>query len=320
MPSPPLDDTPDRQALQWLIALQEQPDDPGLHQRFEQWRRQSPDNETAWRDLAGLDGLIVAAHALSSAPRPATPQPTPRPRGGPRRAPIGVALGLALAASAAMLVLAPALKLRWQADVLTGTAEIRHVTLADGSRVTVAPGSAITVSMDAGQRLVELLHGEAFFEVRRDPSRPFTARSDDSSARVLGTAFNLRRHDRGAEISVAEGTVQVSRGERTHRLTAGDWIDTAEPDLAAHGKLPAELVAPWRHGQLVVKDRKLAEVVDILRRYHAGTIVLHGAGLKERRVTGIYDLRAPDDALAALVAPLGGRVIHLAPWLLVVSG
>lgn len=311
--SPPREDCPERQALHWLVARQENPGDAQMHRRFQTWLDQAESHRRAWDELTGLDALIVQAHGRVPA-RHAVPRSAARrnvlARGG---------AALALAACLVLAVL-PSLSLRWRADVITGTGEIRQVSLDDGSRVTLAPDSAIAIAHGAAARDVTLLRGEAFFEVARDPARPFTAHAGDSAARVLGTAFNLSRHGDGATVAVAEGLVQVSRGERTHRLGAGDWVDTNAADLAAHGSVPVALVAPWRHGQLAVRDGKVAEVVEVLRRYHHGAILLHGSALADRRVTGSYDPSSPEQALTALVAPLGGRVIRLTPWLLVVSG
>ncbi|MBI2239643.1 MAG: FecR domain-containing protein [Magnetospirillum gryphiswaldense] len=305
---PPLPDsvTPDRQALHWLLALQEHPDDDGLKARFAQWLGESPAHQQAWGALAGVDSLITTAERQ----RPVRPSPPwPRPLAVP---------ALALAACL-VLALLPMVQFHWRADSVTATGEVRTVTLADGSQVILAPDSAIAVSMTDTQRIVDLLRGEAFFQVRRDPDRPFTARAGDSSARVLGTAFNVRRQADSAEISVAEGSVLVSRGESSHRLVAGEWVSTAHADLADHGTVAVELVGPWRYGQLVVKDQRLADVVDILRRYQSGAILIRGDKLADRRVTGLYDLDRPADTLAALLAPLGGRVVHVTPWLTVVT-
>ncbi len=308
MHSRPDAETPDRQALHWLLALQEHPGDDALKDRFQHWRRQSPAHESAWRDLAGLDAMIVAAERRATAVRRRPHSRWQRP------------LAVAAFAMAACLLLAlwPSLQIRWRADAVTATAEIKTLTLSDGSRVTLAPDTALAVTLSPNGRQVELLRGEAFFQVSRDPDRPFTVLAGEASARVLGTAFNMRRHADTTEVSVAEGSVLVSRGSRHHRLTAGEWIDTAQPDLDVFGTVATELVAPWRHGQLVVKDRKLGEVVDILRDYQTGIIVLQGDKLAERRVTGLYDLNRPTDTLAALVAPWGARVVQVTPWLTLV--
>ena len=305
-----VDTPPDREALHWLIALQEAPGDTVLRDHFRAWLQASPTHADAWRDLNRVDDLIGQALSAAEAAPP------------PRRARPVTAMAMTAFALAACLLLAfvPMLQAGLQADHRTTTAEMRRIVLADGSRVMLAPDSAITVSLGEGKRAVALLRGEAFFEVQRDPARPFTVVAGDSSVRVVGTAFNVRRLAAGAEVAVAQGAVQVSRADTHVDLRPGDSIDTSQGQHGIRSTLPTELVAPWRHGQLVVKDRSVADVVDTLRRYHDGVIMLHGSTLAERRITGIF---TPDDAeaaLTALVAPLGGSVIRVTPWFVLVIG
>lgn len=299
--------TPDQEALQWLLALQEAPDDLVLRDRFRVWQMAAPAHAEAWRDLNRLDDLIGQAF---TAPQVVEPSRRPRPV---------VAVAFALAACL-LLAFVPMLQTRLQADYRTGIAEMRQVGLGDGTLVTLAPDTALTVSMEAETRAVSVLRGEAFFQVSRDPSRPFTVFAGDSSARVLGTAFNVRRLAVGAEVTVAEGLVQVTRAHTQARLEPGDGIDTSQGEHGVRTTLPAQLVAPWRQGQLVIKDRPIGDVVDTLRRYHGGIIVLQGSALAERRITGIFNPDDAEAALTALVAPQGGSVIRITPWFLLVTG
>ena len=303
-----VDNTPDREALHWLIALQEAPGDTVLRDRFRAWLQASPAHAEAWRDLNRVDDLI--GQALSTA------KAAPSPR---RSRSVTVKAAFALAVCL-LLALVPMLQVGLQADHRTTTAEMRRIALADGSWVMLAPDSAITVSLVEDKRVVTLLRGEAFFDVQRDPAHPFTVVAGDSSVRVLGTAFNVRRLQSGAEVAVAQGAVQVSRADIHVDLRPGDRIDTSQGQHGIRSTIPTELVAPWRQGQLVVKDRTVADVVDTLRRYHDGVIMLHGSALAGRRITGIFTPDDPEAALTALVAPLGGSVMRVTPWFLLVIG
>lgn len=303
-----VDNSPDREALHWLIAMQEAPDDVALRDRFRVWVQASPAHAEAWGDLNRVDDLI--GRALSSA-KPAMP---------PHRVRQPVVVTVFALAACLLLAFLPLVQARWQADYRTATGAMRQISLADGSRVMLAPDSAVSVSLGADQRRVVLLQGEAFFDVQRDPARPFTVFAGDSSIRVLGTAFNVRRLQSGAEVAVAQGVVQVSRADTHVDLRPGDSIDTSQGQYGIRSTLPTELVAPWRQGQLVVKDRTIADVVDTLRRYHEGVIMLHGSALAERRITGIFTPDDPEAALTALVAPLGGSVIRVTPWFVLVTG
>lgn len=94
---------------------------------------------------------------------------------------------------------------------------IRRQMLPDGSVVWLKPDTRITypVEFDLCSRKVSML-GEAFFEVTRDVSRPFTVYSGEIVTRVLGTSFNIKAYDDGsaAEVSVFTGQVAVSLPQR----------------------------------------------------------------------------------------------------------
>lgn len=84
----------------------------------------------------------------------------------------------------------------------------RRLTLKDGSVVTLQPGSEITMREGFGRKVRRVhLRGEAFFDVVRDPARPFIVNSGEVTTHVLGTSFNVRAYDSDPEI-----TVSVKRG------------------------------------------------------------------------------------------------------------
>jgi transmembrane sensor len=71
---------------------------------------------------------------------------------------------------------------------------------------------------------------------------------------------------------------------------------------------------------LVAIDRPVADVVEELRAYYRGRIVLMDTALAAKRVTGVYDLRNPAAGLRALAAAHGAKVTELTDWILVLSG
>lgn len=87
----------------------------------------------------------------------------------------------------------------------------QRLALPDGSEVTLHPSSEIFLSPDFGESTRELrLTGEAFFDVKRDPHKPFVVYSNEVTTRVLGTSFNIKAYARDKEITVAVRTGRVS--------------------------------------------------------------------------------------------------------------
>lgn len=84
--------------------------------------------------------------------------------------------------------------------------------LSDGSRVELEPGGRISFPRHflPGKREVHL-SGKAFFDIARDPLRPFYVYSRKVATRVLGTSFfvNAPPHGGKVEVKVVTGKVSV---------------------------------------------------------------------------------------------------------------
>ena len=317
-------DTPTT-ASDWLIALGEQPANDELRTRFEAWLAASPDHRHDWRDITR------AAQALGQAEpvhRHQWGEFVHRRRAERERASRRVgrrrwAVVAALAAAACLaFVFGGNLMLRMEADHMTATAEQRRLQLADGTVVLLAPESAIDVAYDNDARRVRLLKGRAYFEVAAD-RRPFAVQARDVEARDVGTAFDVGLDARTVDVGVREGIVDVSAARVpeaiAERLEAGDWVRVATTGQVERGRLPSDQVASWMQGQLVVKNRPVGEVVDALRPYFDGLVVLRGAALAEQPLTGVYNLSDPVEALRAVSRAQGASMHRISPWLIVIS-
>lgn len=296
-----------REAADWMILLQEQPDDDAVQAEFRRWRRE-PACDAAWRELDHVGDLIRQAGALASV-RPI--------RFARRRTTI---LPAAIAACFVALFAGWAFLPLAFADVTTGTGQMRVLRLADGSRLTLAPRSAI--ALDGRSRQVRLLSGTAFFEVRHDAAHPFRVLAGEAEATDLGTSFEVRRDDEGVHIAVREGRVHAACHDGA--IASFDLIpgDRAAIDCVA-GRSRASTSAPsamasWTQGQLVVTDRPLRDVVAALRPWHHGLLLARGAGMA-RHVTGVYDLRHTDQALTAMRRAHGVTVRQITPWITIVT-
>jgi transmembrane sensor len=322
-----------REATEWLIALRENPADQALQRRFEAWRAASALNEAAWASTTALSDLAGDVG------------PMYREKWGPfvaerrRRAPEAALVGFrgtiagvrrrwilagvsAVSAAAIALAVVPPAIVRLYSDHATATAEVRRIDLDDGSVVILAPASAISVSLPAGgEREVRLLEGEAFFQVKPDATHPFHVVAGSVRTTVVGTSFDVRRDSKGVAVSVEEGVVQVASAisGASERLAVGDTVRMSWAGLAQRASESPQLMAGWKRGQLHAQDRSVQEAVDQLRRSYAGTIVLLDASLGERRITGVYNLADPEEALRGIARAHGAKVRRVTPWILIVS-
>lgn len=94
------------------------------------------------------------------------------------------------------------------------SAFVKKILLSDGSRVTLDPGAALFYPKEfEREKRVVYLKGNGFFNITKDPERPFLVYTDNILTKVLGTSFKIvRDHTRGfVEVSVATGKVLVEK-------------------------------------------------------------------------------------------------------------
>ena len=86
----------------------------------------------------------------------------------------------------------------------------RKVILQDGSTVTLEPGSEVRYNKKFISRREVYLSGDAFFDVKKDPSYPFYVYANEITTKVLGTSFRVKANQGEKEIVVAVKTGKVS--------------------------------------------------------------------------------------------------------------
>lgn len=93
----------------------------------------------------------------------------------------------------------------------------KEIKLPDSSTVILAPHSTLSYSSDFGKNQRETqLDGEAFFDIKRNVSLPFSVQGGEANVKVLGTSFSVNtRNAEAIEIKVSSGKVLVSDGEHT---------------------------------------------------------------------------------------------------------
>lgn len=331
----------DDEAVEWVILLREDPADDDMRARFDAWLSASPLNSSAWAaaahayDRAGDVRPVFSRPVRSAEVTPILPAGTAgyaRSRRPPyrnslhtvqRRLPRRRILMAAVTAALLLIAVGPSIALRAQADHLTGMAEIKSLKLDDGSSASLAPASAIAVTYTSNRREVRLLKGEAWFDVRHDPSRPFYVNAQGITTTVLGTSFTVRLYGDGATTQVARGSVRVAYGNAappvSEQLRPGESLRVTFAGNIQRGKRPIGQIAAWRNGQIVVRNRPATEVIDALRPWYAGMIVVRGNSFSSLRVTGVYNAADPVEALKGLTQAYGGSVSTITPWIIVIS-
>lgn len=300
------------EATEWLIRVRERPDDPDLRSAFEEWILRSPAHRREWeRTCRAWRVLGEARKPASSASRQRKTATVPRTYGVAAIAGAGLCLAI---------LFAPSLLIRMRADFTTTTGVSQAITLEDGSRVLLAPDSALASQFSGAKRGVVLLKGEAFFDVAHDRNKPFVVEGGGLNIEVLGTAFDVKLDSNQSEVALARGSIKASASASIETLVPGDVLELDHNSQSVtKTRIPVEDIGSWRDGRLYVVDAPIGSVVAQIQRYHSAWISIPDRALATQRVTGIYDLTTPDEALRALVDPYGGKVRKMADLVRVIS-
>ncbi|MCR8933034.1 MULTISPECIES: FecR family protein [unclassified Pseudomonas] len=299
-------------ALAWLSLLHDRPS-TGDQLTFSQWLRADPAHAQAYAQAQVLWELSEGPAQTLADEEALALQGYLEAMDRPRRSPVLRWSGVF--AMAACLLLMVSLGTGWQAqrwlddlgaDFVSAPGEIRTVTLADQSQVTLDADSAIAVDFSHGERHVQLRRGAGFFSVSHTGA-PFVVAAENGEARVLGTQFEVRLQPQGAQVTVLSGRVGVtaSRDGEQQILTAGQQVAYGEGAAEKLHAVDSEAQLAWRQGWLTYYKSTLAEVVEDLRRYYPGRIVLLNDELAARKVSGSFPSKDPQAVLNSLQGVLG---------------
>jgi transmembrane sensor len=166
----------------------------------------------------------------------------------------------------------------------TAVAQIKEIHLEDGTIIALSGKSRMAAWSTENERHVELFEGQAFFEVAKNPDKPFYVKTGDTMIRVVGTQFDVNRTSSRVSIAVLEGIVKVSgilndskTAAETQSITVTKGLQVSRD--AAGVFTPVESVdekniANWRIGRLVYNNARLCDVIDDVNRYSENKVLL----------------------------------------------
>lgn len=261
-------------------------------------RSVAPQRRRAWSWIA--TGIAVpaaiAAVAFISLPKGGDPQ-----LAGPAPQTVAVETFEAPAPQQSATVVANASAARSTYETALG--EQRTETLPDGSLVKLNTATKVALAYVAAERRVEILHGEAHFEVQKDKSRPFVVVAGGRRIRAVGTAFNVRMESDGRlAVTVTEGRILVSATPPNAAGSPGApaaiqrQVDAGE-ELLADGEawqvkpLPPEVLSSqlaWQRGMLVFDGEPLDVALAEVARYTPVKFLIRDVAISKMRVGGFY--------------------------------
>lgn len=148
------------------------------------------------------------------------------------------------------------------------------LVLADGSKIWVNSESSITypTSFSGKERVVEIT-GEVYFEVAKNPSKPFKVKvkDKDMTVEVLGTHFNVNAYGDEGDIktTLLEGSVKISANKKTKLLVPGQQSTLgSNGDLQVTNDVDVDEVVAWKNGVFAFKKQGLDAIMRQVSRWY----------------------------------------------------
>lgn len=161
-----------------------------------------------------------------------------------------------------------------------------HVVLEDGTRVWLNADSRLRypVVFSEKERRV-FLEGEAYFEVKRNPVRPFYVESRGQVVKVLGTTFDVSAYpeEEAVYTTLYRGSVGIEGGRdgRLLVLVPGEQAElvVGSGEVVVR-KVDVSQVTSWRSGIFVFEEQTLERIMLKLARWYNVTVFYRDEGVK----------------------------------------
>ena len=155
------------------------------------------------------------------------------------------------------------------------------ITLSDGTKVWLNSSSSLRfpTAFTTSQRKVELT-GEGYFEVAKNPARPFKVQVNEMEVQVLGTHFNIMAYQDEAmtKTTLLEGSVRINKNNTSTLLKPGQQIKIKQGENA--GKVEEaniEEAIAWKNGMFYFNGATIEVIMRQLERWYDIDVVYEGA-------------------------------------------
>jgi transmembrane sensor len=177
------------------------------------------------------------------------------------------------------------------------------IVLPDGTIAWLNSGSILKYNTNYGNKnRTVYLTGEGYFEVQKDPKKPFFVYANNIKVKVLGTVFNVRSYkdEASVEVNLIEGKVDVmlennAKNEKLTLLPNNKVVYDKTSKTMQSFKSNAARSATWTTGKLCFVDASLEDISKDLERKYDVQIIIKTKQIKDELFSGSLDLNQPID-------------------------
>jgi transmembrane sensor len=337
------------QAAEWYVAQRGAGLSMAQQRLFVEWLRLSPLHVREYLAVAGLtqdfkqlagsmdlpalleqsrrqpDGEVLALPARAAAV--AAPRSRPRAVQWTAAAALGAVILTASLVWQLFDTVAPGDLLRAQ-GLQNMHGEQRVWRLPDGSVAHLNSGSALQLHFSATERRVEVLRGQALFDVAPERQRPFRVVAGSVDVVAVGTSFDVYRKPQGTVVTVVSGKVNVfarpavtgaATARQAQPLAAGEQAQVAaKADAPQVKRVDVARVVAWTQQQIMFDQEPLLEVANEFNRYGRVPLEIRDPALAQLKITGIFNAY-DTESFVGFLRRMEGVTVHTSGDAIVIS-
>ena len=176
-----------------------------------------------------------------------------------------------------------------------------YLKLPDGSIVNINSESKLRFPVRFSNHSREVyLEGEAFFQVAKDSTAPFTVHAEGKAITVLGTKFNVSAYDDDSEwiTTLVEGKVMVNQQDRNDTLRPSEQLTIYKKTGKVETKtVDTGLYTSWIDGKFYFKGYRFEDIVKKLERWYDFKMIYEDEKIKDMTFRGTIDKHQPLEQL-----------------------
>jgi len=168
----------------------------------------------------------------------------------------------------------------------------QSITLPDGSIVTLNGGAELKYPIGFTKEKRQVyLSGEAFFDIVKNPKKPFIIIAEGAEIKVLGTSFNVIANNSKVEVLVESGKVQFSGIKNPTNsliLEKGDFGILSENSIEKT-VIRDDNYLSWKTHKMIFKEMQLKDVAKVIERTYQVSIKFENDSIAKNPINTAYD-------------------------------
>ena len=230
-----------------------------------------------------------------------------------------------MAAAAAVLLLVgigswwmmnhrPSQKIAWL-ELRTAIGEKKMLLLPDSSRIWLGANAVLKYPDHfTDTRQVQLVSGEAFFDIAPAPGQPFSVTTDSLQVQVLGTSFHIRAYPRQLlEIGVSTGKVSVNKGGQVMGILTANQLMQVNRNNYTFSQLSVSSpdINGWKQDKIVFDNMPVMDALLLLENYYP--VKFHVKKAIDRQISGSLNMHLTIAQIINVLEDLTDHQLKITP-------